>query len=389
MRIAILGSRGYPSTYGGFETFVRHLSPWLRERGHDVTVYCRSKPDHGAGVWETGGVRCVWTPGLDSKSWSTVTFGATGSVDAAARGYDAILVLNVANGLFMPALWSRGTPVALNVDGIEWQRGKWGGAARFAFRLGAWMSTRLADELIVDAEALRPVWRDMYGVATTYIPYGAPVVRERNAHLVTTLGLDPERYVLVVARLAPENNVDLALDAAAMLAEQRTTVVVGTANYDSPLQQRVQALDRAGSVRWLGHVDDQELLTALWANCGAYVHGHSVGGTNPALLQALGAGAPTLALDTPFNREVVGDGDQLFPASAPELARRIDACLTSADRRQRFRMHGQRVVAERYDWEMVCERYMQVLERLAEGRARGATRPSPVRRRRRATSLTA
>lgn len=133
----------------------------------------------------------------------------------------------------------------------------------------------------------------------------------------------------------------------------------------SPLECRLRDLSSRGNVRWMGHVSDQDLLLELWGQCGVYVHGHSVGGTNPALLQALGAGAPTLALDTIFNREVVGDDEQLF-ANRPEvLATRMKEVLADHEVRTRFRERGQAIVHDRYSWDDVCRAYMDMLVGLA------------------------
>jgi glycosyltransferase involved in cell wall biosynthesis len=361
VKLAILGSRGFPSTYGGYETLVRYLArDWIR-RGHEVTVYCRTRDD-GRRMWLNEGVRCIWTPGRDSKSLSTLSFGATSHTDATFRGYDAVLVLNVANGFYLPLLRARGIPTVVNTDGIEWERGKWGQVARRVFYRGAALSARLADALVADSEAIAEIWNRLFLVDAKFIPYGAPVVEYPGDARVRALGLRPKSYVLVVARLIPENNIELALDALELVSTRRQAVIVGSANYDSPLESRLRDLDQRGRVRWLGHVSDQELLVQLWANSGAYVHGHSVGGTNPGLLQALGAGAPTLALDTVFNREVIRHDEQLFTADPHDLASRLDGVLGDRDTQSRLAEHGRTVVSDRYSWDDVCSAYLQVLE---------------------------
>ncbi|HXB63884.1 MAG TPA: DUF1972 domain-containing protein [Solirubrobacteraceae bacterium] len=374
MKLAILGSRGYPSTYGGYETLVRHLAPYLVAAGHDVTVYCRTRGSEQR-IWHTDGVRCIATAGHESKSLSTLTFGMTASLDAGFRRFDSILVLNIANGFWFPALRAARTPFAVNTDGIEWERGKWSRAGRTAFRLGAKMTARYANALICDSHAIGAIWKERFGRESTYIPYGAPVLENVAADRLRDIGLERGSYLLVVARLAPENNVELALDALELLGDQAPrAVIVGSANFDSPIEARLQAMAATGRVSWLGHVDDQLLLTQLWANCGVYVHGHSVGGTNPALLQALGAGAPTLALDTPFNTEVLPFADDLYPRDAQMLAQRIRSVMSSPARRAQMAQRGRAVVRDRYSWEGVCRDYMDVLVSLAR-RERRATAP--------------
>jgi glycosyltransferase involved in cell wall biosynthesis len=368
MKLAILGSRGFPSTYGGYETLVRHLAPYLVEAGHNVTVYCRTR-DGGRRVWRTEGVRCIATPGHDSKSLSTLSFGMTATVDASFRRFDSVLVLNIANGFWFPALRASRTPFAVNTDGIEWERGKWSRIGRATFRAGAWMTARNAGALVCDSHAIGAIWKGLFDRESTFIPYGAPVLSDVGRDRLAAAGVADEQYLLAVARLAPENNVELTLDALEMLGDQAPkAVIVGSANFDSPIETRLRAMESAGMIKWLGHVDDQQLLTQLWANSTVYVHGHSVGGTNPALLQALGAGAPTLALDTTFNAEVLPYAQHLFPLDARVLAERIQSVVESQPLQNEMADRGRSVIRERYAWEDVCKAYLKTLVDLAQSR---------------------
>jgi glycosyltransferase involved in cell wall biosynthesis len=365
MKIGILGSRGFPSTYGGYETLVRQLAPYLARAGHDVTVYCRAR-DNGRRTWTTEGVRCIATTGRDTKSLSTLSFGMTATVEASFRRFDAILVLNIANGFWFPLLRLSRTPFAVNTDGIEWERGKWSRFGRATFRAGAWMTARNAGVLVCDSRAIGVIWKQTFGRDSTFIPYGAPVLNNVGSDKLKALGLGGKPYLLVVARLAPENNVELTLDALELLGDQAPqAVIVGSANFDSPIETRLKAMEAAEKVKWLGHVDDQELLTQLWAHSFLYVHGHSVGGTNPALLQALGAGAPTLALDTSFNAEVLPYPEHRFPHDARMLADRIQAAVTSPELREQMAERGRSIIRERYSWDDVCQTYMDTLVGLA------------------------
>lgn len=361
MNVAILGSRGFPSTYGGFETFVARLAPALAGRGHQVTVYCRNRPPGARRhAWIADRVKCRWTPGMDTKSASTLSFGFTSHLDAARRRFDVALVLNVANGFFLPILRTGGIPAVVNTDGLEWQREKWNSTAQQVFYQAARLTTRFADVLVSDSAAICDIWYSEFGVRPQFVPYGADVTPYAGTNLVRRLGLTPRAYALIVARLVPENTVDLTLDALDLVREL-PAVVVGTANYRSPLESRVRRLAQAGRVRWLGHVDDHELLTELWANAAVYIHGHSVGGTNPALLQALGAGAAVLALDTPFNYEVLASSEQLYPRDAAALAVRIRKVVGDDSLRHEWSGRGRRIIQERYLWEPVIDAYEEAL----------------------------
>lgn len=365
MNFAILGSRGFPSTYSGYETLVRHLAPALAEAGHSVTVYCR-EPGSKSRIWEHDGIRCIATFGLQGKSLSTPTFGLTSSIDAVFRSYDAVLVVNIANGFWLPFLRLARTPTAVNTDGIEWERGKWNRTAQSVFRQGAQFCARHASELICDSRGIGDIWSELFDRESTFIPYGAPVLTDVGTDRLASVGLADRPFLLSVARLVPENSVDITLDAIELLEDRDlATVIVGSSVGPSQIADRLRRLADEKRVVWLGHVADQELLNQLWANCAVYVHGHSVGGTNPSLLQAMGAGAPTLALDTRFNAEVMGRSEQLYRADAVDLAAKIEWLLDSSAARVQIADRQRQRIASDYSWDQVCASYRSVLEGLA------------------------
>lgn len=321
-------------------------------------------------MWNTEGVRCVATRGKDTKQFSTLSFGATSSIDASLRRFDAALVLNIANGYWMPFLRAARVPFAVNTDGLEWKRAKWSKLGKAVFRTGAQLTAKLAPELVCDSQALGDVWEAEFGRTSVFIPYGGEVREPMGDTRIRDLGLETGSYALSVARLAPENNVELTLDAIELLGDRAPkAVIVGSANFDNPITSRLEALQERGKVLWLGHVADQELLAELWQNAGVYVHGHSVGGTNPALLQALGAGAPTIALDTVFNREVLPLDAHLYSASADALAARISDLCAARDSQLALIESGREAVMARYSWDSVCRDYTDLLIQLSRARA--------------------
>jgi len=364
-RIAILGSRGYPSHYGGFETLVRHLAPYLVQRGHEVVVYGRGEGWRPA-TENIDGVTVINTWRLETKSTSTLTYGLTASRHLARHPTDAALLMNVANGYHIRRIQRAGIPVVVNVDGIEWEREKWGSLARRIFLQGAALVARHASAVVCDARAISCIWEQQFGRKGIFIPYGAPVLNDVGTGLLREGGLPEGGYVLVVARIVPENNMDLLLDAVDRMAPRPDVIVVGDSNYEHCTVDRLRSIASTGEVLALGHIDNQELLNELWAHAGVYWHGHSVGGTNPALLQALGAGSPTLALDTPFNREVIGNDDQLVESSASLLAIRIEKVLSNLALADDFARRGQAIVEKRYSWDAVCEKYLETFERLID-----------------------
>ncbi|MGA2876655.1 MAG: glycosyltransferase [Nitrososphaerales archaeon] len=363
LKFAIVGSRGFPSSYGGFETLVRRLAPYLANRGHEVLVYGRT--DFAPTSDEIPiGVSVKTTFGIDLKSASTLTYGYTAVRDIGHQKIDAALVLNVANGFFLPKLKRLNVPTCVNVDGIEWQRGKWGKVAQSVFLRGAKITASTADSLIFDSEEIAAIWRCEFGRTGNFIPYGADILTDVGTEKLLEIGIEPQKYLLVVARIIPENNVELLLDAIEQLSFNPLTVIVGDGNYKNPTLQKLRTLHDQAKILWLGHVRDQELLSQLWANSLLYWHGHSVGGTNPALLQALGAGSPVLALDTKFNREVIRDDRQLIDGDPSLLAAAISQFLSDESLRKEVAVEGKETVRERYGWAAVCEAYLSVLESL-------------------------
>lgn len=366
MRIAVLGSRGFPSTYSGYETFIRHFVPHALAAGHEVVVYCRERQD-GAREWRADGAICRATGGIESKSLSTLSFGLTSAWDVRSSGADVALVVNCASGFWLPLLRRAGIPTVVNVDGLEWERGKWNRLGKAVFRAGARMSARYADTVVADSTAIAEIWEREFGIRPSFVPYGAPIIEDRASDRVAELGFPAGRYGLSVARLVPENNIEMTLDALERMGPDRPPwIIVGSAVGNSPLADRLGEIDPSAGIHWLGHISDQELLNQLWRNCGVYAHGHSVGGTNPSLLQAMGAGAPVVAYDTPFAREVLTDAGQYYsdPAS---LAVAISTVLGSAERRRRLSQLGQQRIEAAYTWSSVCDDYLSLLSEVRPG----------------------
>lgn len=365
--VAIVGTRGYPSYYGGFETAVRKLAPYLANQGWEVIVYGRDKTERLDDPARDDRVRTISTRGMESKSLSTLSYGLTASVDAAFRRKpDVALVMNVANGFFLPFFKARGIPTLVNVDGIEWDREKWGRLAKAVFRTGARLTAKYGDELIYDAKAIAAVWGNEFGRDGTFIPYGG----DEPGDLPVPLGLVHRGYALVVARFVPENTVPEFIDAAAVIAKKYPVVIVGSSGYGGELDERVRDLaEKEENVRWLGHVSDDELLFALLKHAGTYFHGHSVGGTNPALVQAIACGAPVVARDTVYNREVLGDEGTFVEPYPEAIARGVLGMLENPSSQLRAEENALRRSHADYTWEIVCARYEDALRRLAHARS--------------------
>lgn len=380
LSIALIGTRGVPATYGGFETAVEEVGRRLVERGHDVTVYCRgAAPDSDRFL----GMRLVHLPAVNNKHLETLSHtGLSAGHLLVHRRPDAAVVFNSANAPFLPLLRARGVPVATHMDGLEWRRQKWGGAGRRYYRAAEALAVRWSDAIIADARGIQDYYREEFGAPARLISYGAPLLRELASDRLAELGVRPGQYHLVVARFEPENHVHLAVEGMLRSSAQHPLVVVGSAPYAHSHISHIQALAaRDPRVRLVGAVYDQEQLDQLYAHALTYVHGHSVGGTNPSLLRAMGAQAAVLAFDVVFNREVLGR-DGCFWRTADELAQLIDDAETDARstvaRGTRLRDRA----AVLYRWDDVATRYEHLCLDLASGAAvragaSGRRRPEP------------
>ena len=361
LSVSIIGTRGYPSFYGGFETAVRHLAPYLADMGWGVTVYGRGEAISSQSDADKR-IKSQITWGLERKSLSTLSYGATATLHSALRKPDVALVMNVANGFFLPALKLRKIPSLVNVDGIEWDRDKWGRLAKATFHQGAKSTAKYATNLVFDANAIGDRWRDEFGRDGVFIPYGGNAPNE----LPIEPGLKHRGYVLMVARLVPENSVDVFLKAAEDVSRDYPVVIVGSSGYGGIMDDKVADLQRRNqNVTWLGHVSDDSRLLSLWQHAGAYFHGHSVGGTNPALVQAMACGAPVVARDTVYNREVLGGAGVLVQPDAASISNSLRLLLGDSKEQDRLSAAVIARASLDYTWEKVCHAYHSELLRLA------------------------
>lgn len=361
-KVAIIGTRGYPSYYGGFETLVRHLAPYLWERGWDVEVY--SRPGQTVPAEADPRITVRFTPGVETTSLSTLSYGMTATAAAAARKPDVALVMNVANGFFLPALKARGVPVVMNVDGLEWEREKWGPKAKRVFLAGARASARWADQLIADSTNIAAYWKRVFERESTFIPYGGECDMSSldSAPAAAVEGLQPGNFVMVAARLVPENSIDLFLQAVRELPPEAHVVIVGGGDVTNPLWNAALALRaERPHVHLLGQVKNDNFLNWLWANAGVYFHGHSVGGTNPSLVQAMSCGAVIVARNSVFNREVLGPEGHFVAPDATAIAQEITAVLSEPELRAQMSKQARERANDFYSWGPVLAQYEDLL----------------------------
>ena len=363
MKLAVVGTRGIPARYGGFETFAEELSRRLVERGHHVTVYCRQRPTQPT----YHAVELCYLPTLRHKYFETLVHTFFSTLHLLRHRPDAALYCNAANAVFtfLPTFF--GIPVALNVDGVERKRKKWNWFGRKWYALSERLATRFPTAVVTDAARIQAYYEERFGKSTTFIPYGAELGRVASTEVLGRLGLEPRRYFLYVSRMEPENNALMVRQAFEQVDTDLKLALIGDAPYAQDYIRKVRQthdprIVMPGAIYGLGYRE-------LTSHCFAYIHATEVGGTHPALIEAMGRGALTLYLDTEENREVAGGAGIEFHDDLAEKIRRV-LQMPDAEREQ-WRRRATERVRERYSWEAVTTAYEHLFRRLTSRRSRG------------------
>ena len=358
MRIALLGTRGIPANYGGFETFAEELSTRLAARGHQVTVYCRQRS--AADLYR--GVRLQYVPTIRHKYFDTLAHTFLSTLHLLFHRADVALYCNGANAVFTLAPRLLGIPVALNVDGIERLRKKWNRAAKAWYLASERLATWFPQVVVTDAETIRSYYRERYGKDSVFIPYGAPVGKVATADVLPTLGLEPGRYFLYVSRMEPENHPLEVREAFERVDTPLKLALIGDAPYAHEYIRRVRAtrdprIAMPGAVYGAGYHE-------LGSHCFAYIHATEVGGTHPALIEAMGRGALVLYRNTPENAEVAGGAG--IPFEPGDLRAKLAQVAQMGDaERAAFGARAMERVRERYSWDAVTDRYEEMMRGIA------------------------
>jgi len=357
--LRILGTRGVPAAHGGFETFAEYLSLYLVAKGWRVVVYCQ---DDGVGpVFEDTwlGVERVHIPVAQDGPKGTIVFDWQATAHA-AKHQDLCLTLGYNTAVFCALLRLKGIPNLINMDGIEWSRRKWGPVAKLWFWLNDWAGCWLGNHLVADHPQIKVhLSSRVRAHKITMIPYGADAVRTAPTGPVTTLGLEPGKFLTVIARAEPENSILEIVSGFSAKVRGMQLVVLGNYAEDNVYHRAVKAA-ASSEVRFVGAIYDKTVVQALRFHSAAYVHGHQVGGTNPSLVEALGAGNAVVAHDNRFNRWVVGDGAMYFK-DAHRFSDCMDTLIRHPDALTRLRQHGQARYGDAFTWEHVLQQYESLL----------------------------
>ncbi len=357
MRIAILGTRGYPYVYSGYETFVSELAPRLNAKGHMVRVYCHRSLFHERPS-VVNGVSLCYLPAIERKTVSQFSHSLLSAIHALFCKYDVLLYVNSANGPFGLLSKLTGQKTAINVDGVEWLRPKWKGLGSRYFKFASYLSTKLFDRLITDSIEMAKIYEEVFHAQSVTIAYGATVAWSKRPELIQEFRLHPGQYYLVVGRLIPDNNADLIVKGFLNSASKRKLVIVGDVPYRDAYATQIRALADERVV-FTGYIRDPEMLQELYCNSFVYIHGHEFGGTNPSLLTALACGCCIAALDTRFSREVLADAQHgvYFSKDTANVTSVLSELERDSELVNSFRMRARDRIRSCYTWEKIADEY--------------------------------
>lgn len=363
MKIAIMGIRGIPANYGGFETFIEQMAPRLAARGHEVTVFGRSNIIDYHEPWYKG-VRIRILPTISHKYLDTVIHTLVCTLASFFTRYDIVFICNSANAAFCLLPRLTGKPVVLNVDGLEWKRQKWNWAGKTFYRISEFLATFTATALVSDAREVQNYYRDKFAKPSTYIPYGAPETPSETTTILDQLGLKPREYVLYVSRMEPENNAHRVVEAFEKVTTTKKLVMVGDAPYSSEYIARLRAT-RDPRILFTGYVFGQG-YRELQSHAYCYIQATEVGGTHPALLEGMGYGNCVLANDVPEHREVLAQTGCYFTTHERDSLRaQLQHLLDHPLEVARYREVVRQRVHARYSWDKVTADYEALFLRVA------------------------
>jgi glycosyltransferase involved in cell wall biosynthesis len=358
LRIAILGTRGVPANYGGFETCVEEVGRRLVKKGHYVVVYCR-KWYYEKDFDEYLGMKRRCLPNVESKYLDTMSNTFLSAWHALFEDFDIYMVFNAANSPFIIPLRVFRKTISINTDGLEWKRSKWGFWGKFFHRISEKISCLVANQIVTDCKGMKNYYLDEHKIDSTMIAYGATIQSSKNPELLKRLGLKPKEFFLQITRFEPENHPFLTIEAFKKLSSNKKLVLVGGNTYPNSYTRLIEA-ESNNQVLLAGFIYDQDMLRELWCNCFAYIHGNSVGGTNPALLQAMGSGCFIISIENDFNRNVLSNCGIYYKNDKKDLAEKMQWTFENEEKLQDFKEKARIRIFENYLWGKIADQYEQL-----------------------------
>lgn len=367
MKIGILGTRGIPNRYGGFEQCAEKLALGLVEKGHQVWVYSSSSHDYQQPEWN--GVHLLHCKDPEDKIGTAGQFlyDLNCFLDARKRGFDVLLQLGYTSSSVWWWMWPKSCPNVVNMDGLEWKRSKYSPKVQRFLKWAEGLAARHADKLIADSLGIQEHLKTTFGKDSVFIPYGAEILKNPDTKMLAAYDLTPGNYHLLIARMEPENNIETILDGYVLSGDEKPFVVVGKTENEFG-KKMVAKFATHPNIRFAGGIYDFTVIDNLRHFARLYFHGHSVGGTNPSLLEAMACGAFIAAHDNVFNRSVLGE-EALYFRDANDVSELLKKAFPEDLRTQ---MTGANLakIERTYNWPDITEAYEKALTEAVHNRQR-------------------
>jgi len=364
IKLAIIGTRGYPYVYGGYETFVRELTERLVKQDVEVHIYCqkalfKERPS------KLNGIHLHYIPTVKIQALNQIIHSLLSLFHACFSKVNVVLVLNLAAGPFGWLGRVFGKKMIINTDGLEWKRPKWKGLGSAYFYFGAWCATKFYHQLVSDAKAMQKVYRDEFNADSEVIAYGAPQFVKKSPISLKKFNLSPQSYYLIVGRMIPDNNAHVLIHEFLASNSSKKLVVVGDVPYKDTYADQLKSIASERLI-FTGYVNQQEDLLSLYQHCFIYLHGHEFGGTNPTMLKAMSNNCAILALDTVFNREMLGNGQfgLFFTKNSGALVQEMDRLEQHPDEIDQLRKIVAEGISKKYDWDQVTDQYLNLFNKV-------------------------
>lgn len=360
LKIGIAGSRGIPNHYGGFEEFAAHLAPGLASAGMEVWVYCSSSHPYKDKTWK--GVHLIHCYDPEDKIGTPGQFiyDLNCILDSRKRNFDLVYQLGYTSNSVWHRLLPKKSIIITNMDGLEWQRSKYSKTVRRFLKYAEKLAVESSDFLIADAQAIADYLNTTYNRDAKFIPYGATIAEKPDAATLENFGLTPYSYHLLIARLQPDNHVEEIVRGVLASADSRPLLMVGS--FENKFGRYLKAKYEGEKIRFAGSIFDKNVLQALVYFSQVYFHGHSAGGTNPSLLEAMAASALIIAHDNRFNREVLG-GNAFYFSTPEDIASKLPQPEVKSFKHP-FIKNNLKAISTRYNWPKIIEDYVDFFNRI-------------------------
>jgi hypothetical protein len=354
LRIAILGTRGIPNYYGGFEQLAEHLAPGLVKAGHEVTVYNSHNHPYQGKNWEGVEIIHCYDPEYLLGSAGQFIYDLNCLIDARKRNFDVILQLGYTSSSIWGPLFPASSMIVYNLDGLEWRRTKYSKLTRRFLLYAEKLAVKFSDFYIADSPVIQSYFRKKYGIESEYIAYGAELFQDTDEEQLREYGVSAGNYFLLMARMEPENNIETILNGFTESDTDKKILVVGNASnkFGKYLQHKFSHDKR---ILFSGVIYDQQKIHNLKFFSRLYFHGHSTGGTNPSLLEAMASRALIAAHDNAFNRQVLGE-DALFFSGPGDITALVDKIPEGICRECMMR-HNQEKIRQEFNWPGIIAHY--------------------------------